>query len=175
MQSRADGRSHCYSGGGILRLLNGHLRAYSAADGKVLWDYDTGHEIKTINGDPAHGGSISVAGPVVVGGVVGLRHIWRGRGQCSPRLHGRRALAGSHPGSPARRWICLLIGSCSSALMLSATARRLPTAACVGWRKNCPKFAQKLPKPGLILNDLIRIRWVGLFQVFAQKTGTICG
>jgi polyvinyl alcohol dehydrogenase (cytochrome) len=50
--------------------LNGHLRAYSTADGKVLWDYDTGHEFKTVNGVPAHGGSISVAGPVVVGGAV---------------------------------------------------------------------------------------------------------
>jgi polyvinyl alcohol dehydrogenase (cytochrome) len=50
--------------------LNGHLRAYSAADGKVLWDYDTGHEFKTVNNVPAHGGSISVAGPVVAGGSV---------------------------------------------------------------------------------------------------------
>jgi len=50
--------------------LNGHLRAYSAADGKVLWDFDTGHEFKTVNGVPGHGGSISVAGPVVAGGAV---------------------------------------------------------------------------------------------------------
>ena len=50
--------------------LNGHLRAYSPEDGKVLWDYDTGREFKTVNGVPGHGGSISVAGPVVVGGAV---------------------------------------------------------------------------------------------------------
>ena len=50
--------------------LNGYLRAYSAEDGKVLWDYDTRHEFKTVNGVPAHGGSISVAGPVIVGGMV---------------------------------------------------------------------------------------------------------
>ena len=36
----------------------------------MLWDYDTGHEFKTVNGVPAHGGSINVAGPVVAGGVV---------------------------------------------------------------------------------------------------------
>jgi polyvinyl alcohol dehydrogenase (cytochrome) len=34
--------------------MNGHLRAYSAQDGKVLWDYDTGREFKTVNGIPAH-------------------------------------------------------------------------------------------------------------------------
>jgi polyvinyl alcohol dehydrogenase (cytochrome) len=50
--------------------LNGHFRAYSAADGKVLWDYDTGHEFTTVNNVPAHGGSMSVAGPVVAGGTV---------------------------------------------------------------------------------------------------------
>lgn len=50
--------------------LNGHVRALSAADGKVVWDYDTGHDFQTVNGVSAHGGSISVAGPVVVGGTV---------------------------------------------------------------------------------------------------------
>jgi polyvinyl alcohol dehydrogenase (cytochrome) len=50
--------------------LNGHLRAVSAADGKVLWDFDTGQQFKTVNGVAAHGGSMSVAGPVVVGGTV---------------------------------------------------------------------------------------------------------
>ena len=50
--------------------LNGHLRAYAAEDGRVLWEYDTAHDYKTVNGVAAHGGSISVAGPVVVDGKV---------------------------------------------------------------------------------------------------------
>jgi polyvinyl alcohol dehydrogenase (cytochrome) len=50
--------------------LNGHLRAYAAEDGKVLWEYDTAHDFTTVNGVPAHGGSISVAGPVVADGKV---------------------------------------------------------------------------------------------------------
>jgi polyvinyl alcohol dehydrogenase (cytochrome) len=50
--------------------LNGHLRAYAAEDGKVLWEYDTAHEFKAVNGVPAHGGSISVAGPVIADGTV---------------------------------------------------------------------------------------------------------
>ena len=50
--------------------LNGHLRAFSTAAGEVLWDYDTGRDFNTVNNVPGHGGSISVAGPVIVGGTV---------------------------------------------------------------------------------------------------------
>lgn len=50
--------------------LDGHLRAYSTATGKILWDYDTAHEYKTVNGVPGHGGSLNVAGPVIAGGTV---------------------------------------------------------------------------------------------------------
>ena len=50
--------------------LNGHLRAFAAATGEVLWDYNTGHDLNTVNNVPAHGGSISVAGPVIAGGTV---------------------------------------------------------------------------------------------------------
>ncbi len=50
--------------------LNGHIRAYSALNGVVLWDFDTGRDFQTVNDVQAHGGSISVAGPVVVDGTV---------------------------------------------------------------------------------------------------------
>jgi len=35
-----------------------------------LWDYDTGRDFDTVNNVPAHGGSISVAGPVIAGATV---------------------------------------------------------------------------------------------------------
>jgi len=50
--------------------MDGHLRAYGTEDGKVLWDYDTGHEYATVNGVAGHGGSMDVAGPVIAGGMV---------------------------------------------------------------------------------------------------------
>jgi polyvinyl alcohol dehydrogenase (cytochrome) len=50
--------------------VDGHLRAYSAGTGKVLWDVDTDREFKTVNGNPAHGGSMDSGGPVVVNGMV---------------------------------------------------------------------------------------------------------
>jgi polyvinyl alcohol dehydrogenase (cytochrome) len=50
--------------------VDGHLRAYATGSGNVLWDADTAHEFKTVNGTPAHGGSMDAGGPVVVGGMV---------------------------------------------------------------------------------------------------------
>jgi polyvinyl alcohol dehydrogenase (cytochrome) len=49
---------------------DGHLRAYSATDGKIVWDFDTAREFKTVNGVAGHGGAIDVAGPVVAGGML---------------------------------------------------------------------------------------------------------
>jgi polyvinyl alcohol dehydrogenase (cytochrome) len=50
--------------------VDGHLRAYSAADGKVIWDFDTEQEYKTVNGVPGRGGSIDGPGPVIGGGML---------------------------------------------------------------------------------------------------------
>jgi polyvinyl alcohol dehydrogenase (cytochrome) len=50
--------------------VDGHMRAYSTKDGKVLWDYDTAHEFETINGITAKGGSMDGPGPAVVGGML---------------------------------------------------------------------------------------------------------
>ena len=49
---------------------DGHLRAYASATGEVLWDVDTAREFETVNGKPARGGAIDVAGPAVVNGMV---------------------------------------------------------------------------------------------------------
>jgi len=50
--------------------LDGHLRAYAADDGRVLWDVDTVREYTTANGVSGHGGSLDGPGPVVAGGMV---------------------------------------------------------------------------------------------------------
>jgi polyvinyl alcohol dehydrogenase (cytochrome) len=50
--------------------LDGHIRAFSTEDGEMVWDFDTAKEFSTVNGVPAHGGSIDGAGPVIVGGMV---------------------------------------------------------------------------------------------------------
>ena len=50
--------------------VDGHLRAYDAANGKVVWDVDTAIDYKTANGVTAHGGSLDGAGPVIGGGML---------------------------------------------------------------------------------------------------------
>ncbi len=49
---------------------DGHMRAYAAEDGRVLWDFDTARDFDTVNGVPGHGGSIDGPGAVVVKGMV---------------------------------------------------------------------------------------------------------
>jgi polyvinyl alcohol dehydrogenase (cytochrome) len=50
--------------------LDGHFRAYSTTDGRVLWDFDTAKDYTTANGVRASGGSIDVGGPAIANGVV---------------------------------------------------------------------------------------------------------
>src|SRR5262245_40681562 len=50
--------------------LDGHLRAYSAEEGKIIWDFDTVREYETVNGVRAVGGSLNGPGAVVVGGML---------------------------------------------------------------------------------------------------------
>jgi polyvinyl alcohol dehydrogenase (cytochrome) len=49
---------------------DGHLRAYSTIDGRVLWDADTGVAFRTVNKVPAAGGSLDHGGATVAGGRV---------------------------------------------------------------------------------------------------------
>jgi polyvinyl alcohol dehydrogenase (cytochrome) len=50
--------------------LDGILRAYSTADGRVLWSYDTAREFVTVNGVAARGGAIDTGGPAIANGMV---------------------------------------------------------------------------------------------------------
>ena len=50
--------------------MDGHIRAFSTADGHVLWDYNTVKSYTTVNGVHASGGSLDGAGAVVAGGIV---------------------------------------------------------------------------------------------------------
>jgi polyvinyl alcohol dehydrogenase (cytochrome) len=50
--------------------VDGHLRAFSSEDGKVLWDFDTAREFQTVNGIKGQGGSVDGPGAVIVKGMV---------------------------------------------------------------------------------------------------------
>jgi polyvinyl alcohol dehydrogenase (cytochrome) len=50
--------------------VDGHLRAFSTANGQVLWDFDTVGSQKTVNEVPARGGSLNGPGPAIAGGML---------------------------------------------------------------------------------------------------------
>jgi polyvinyl alcohol dehydrogenase (cytochrome) len=50
--------------------MDGGVRAYSADDGKIVWQFDTNREFETVNGVPAKGGAMDGPGPVVSGAMV---------------------------------------------------------------------------------------------------------
>jgi polyvinyl alcohol dehydrogenase (cytochrome) len=50
--------------------MDGHLRAYSTIDGKILWDTETAKDYATVNGVKASGGSLDQGGATIVNGVV---------------------------------------------------------------------------------------------------------
>jgi polyvinyl alcohol dehydrogenase (cytochrome) len=50
--------------------MDGHLRAYSSIDGKVVWDFDTARDFQTVNRLVARGGSLKDGGAAIVDGIV---------------------------------------------------------------------------------------------------------
>jgi polyvinyl alcohol dehydrogenase (cytochrome) len=61
--------------------VDGHLRAYSTTDGRIIWDYNTAKDYETVNHVPAKGGSIDGAGPAIAGGLLVTNSgysLWKG-------------------------------------------------------------------------------------------------
>ena len=50
--------------------MDGAIRAFSAADGSIVWEFNTNREFDTVNHVKAHGGSMNGPAPVVVGGML---------------------------------------------------------------------------------------------------------
>ncbi len=66
--------------------LDGHIRAYAAADGRILWDFDTTDVTETTNGVPGRGGAIDGPGPVVAGGMLFVNSGYSTFGQMAGNL-----------------------------------------------------------------------------------------
>jgi polyvinyl alcohol dehydrogenase (cytochrome) len=54
----------------FLGAMDGHLRAYSAIDGKVVWDFDTAKDFEAVNHVKARGGSLDYGGAAIVNGIL---------------------------------------------------------------------------------------------------------
>lgn len=60
--------------------MDGHFRAYSARDGKVIWEFNTAaKQLKTVAGKKAYGGVMDGAGPTIVNGIVYVHSGYAGR------------------------------------------------------------------------------------------------
>jgi polyvinyl alcohol dehydrogenase (cytochrome) len=46
------------------------MRAYSSADGSIIWQFDANKPFETINGVKATGGGMEGPGPIVAGGML---------------------------------------------------------------------------------------------------------
>lgn len=52
---------------------DGHMRAYAASDGKIIWDFDTAAEpYNAVNGKQARGGTIDAGGATIANGILYL-------------------------------------------------------------------------------------------------------
>lgn len=60
---------------------DGHLRAYAAADGKVLWDFDSVGTYQAVNGIVGRGGSMDGPGPAIAGGMLIVNSGYIGNGE----------------------------------------------------------------------------------------------
>ncbi len=75
--NRCAGRSPCQTGMSAAIIatddlvfagaLDGHVHAYSATSGEILWSYDTWREFDSTNNLATQGGAIDVHGPIVAG------------------------------------------------------------------------------------------------------------
>ncbi|MGR8948458.1 MAG: outer membrane protein assembly factor BamB family protein [Gammaproteobacteria bacterium] len=50
--------------------ISGHLRAFDAETGKVIWSFDTAQTFDTVNGAVGRGGAIDATGPIVADGML---------------------------------------------------------------------------------------------------------
>jgi polyvinyl alcohol dehydrogenase (cytochrome) len=50
--------------------VDGHIRAYGANDGKIIWEFNTIRDYETVNGVKGSGGSLDGPGPVIVNGML---------------------------------------------------------------------------------------------------------
>ena len=50
--------------------VDGHMRAYSTANGSIIWDFDAVRPFQTVNRVPGRGGSLDGPGPIAGGGVL---------------------------------------------------------------------------------------------------------
>jgi polyvinyl alcohol dehydrogenase (cytochrome) len=60
--------------------MDGHLRGYEMATGRIIWDFDATQSFPTTDGVQANGGSFSATGPTIAGGMLYVNSGYGGQG-----------------------------------------------------------------------------------------------
>jgi polyvinyl alcohol dehydrogenase (cytochrome) len=60
--------------------MDGHLRGFEMATGKIIWDFDATQTFPTTDGIKANGGSFSSTGPTIAGGMLYVNSGYGGQG-----------------------------------------------------------------------------------------------
>jgi polyvinyl alcohol dehydrogenase (cytochrome) len=60
--------------------MDGHMRAYEMATGRIVWDFDATQTLPTTDGITANGGSFSSTGPAIAGGMLYVNSGYGGQG-----------------------------------------------------------------------------------------------
>lgn len=60
--------------------MDGHVRAYDMASGRIVWDFDAAQTFPTTNGIEAGGGSFSATGPTIADGILYVNSGYAGQG-----------------------------------------------------------------------------------------------
>jgi polyvinyl alcohol dehydrogenase (cytochrome) len=76
---------------------DGHIRAYSATDGHVVWDFNTARDFTAVNGVKAKGGTLDGAGPVIANGMLFVNSGYARFGGMPGNVLLAFAPVGSHP------------------------------------------------------------------------------
>jgi len=71
------GATTAIDGAVLAGSLNGTLKAFDVSNGDIIWQFATNKSFETINGVPAHGGSLDNAGPVISHGYMALQSGYR--------------------------------------------------------------------------------------------------
>ena len=67
---RANGGADGDPGRGVLGRMGRRFARLSTENGHEIWEINTAHDYKTVNGVKANGGSMASAGPTIVGGTL---------------------------------------------------------------------------------------------------------
>lgn len=132
--------------------LDGKLRAFAAATGKILWSYDTVRSYTGSNGQDGNGGSISGAGATISHGMVYVNSGYNTEESPDTGIHGNVLLAFGLPGGQAA-------DNATRRALGPASGPRAALARCISaWNAETNQPDRELARPRRVHRRLVHAR-----------------